>query len=683
MNNKKTKTIRYSALLLAFALIGALLVFPEFATPEQGHAAATPKFIAGSSAPSLSTIYMKKGSTTTVRGYFLEAGERVKKYKSSKTSVVSVNSNGKLKAKKPGKATITLTTNYGDTDTIKVVVVKKAKLAKSIQISAAKTVNVMQTVRPTVKVSPSGTTSTVKWFSYDTSIATVNAAGYIKGKRAGTVRIRAITSNGKRSYCMVTVRDAVTISKKSATVRIDRPGTLVLTATAQSGAIEWSSSDESVAIVQGGAIFPQQLGTAVITATASKSGTTATCRLTVVPHVPSKGIRLSPDEDTILATKSMKIKAILESAVDGAESNDDISWSSSNLSVASVTQEGVVTGLGYGTAVITALTESGFQATATITVSTVVSKLGRIILTPGMVYKPAFSFYGLGTSDNVTYTSSDTSIARVSTSGTVYANLRDKSTGLAKSGTVTITATTAAGDSDTMKVTVNDEPTIVDVSKWQGDIDWATASQSIDLAILRVLHGADTSKEPKYKSYANDCKRYGVPFGVYAYVTYKTKSAAESQAKKFFNQAVSGGRAPLFFVVDAEESYITRANTEAYIAKLRELAKEKGITRLKVGVYIGHHLYSKLNLNLSTSKSSAKTPDFVWIPRYNSNIGARTTSMDIPDFPCDMWQYSSTGRIPGINGNVDMNTLTDPAGDWLTDKPTFSFDWLIAGSEAG
>jgi GH25 family lysozyme M1 (1,4-beta-N-acetylmuramidase) len=57
--------------------------------------------------------------------------------------------------------------------------------------------------------------------------------------------------------------------------------------------------------------------------------------------------------------------------------------------------------------------------------------------------------------------------------------------------------------------------------------------------------------------------------------------------------------------------------------------------------------------------------------------------MKKPDFACDMWQYASTGGIPGIAGNVDMDTLTDTTGEPLTEKSDFSFEWLTAGSEAG
>jgi GH25 family lysozyme M1 (1,4-beta-N-acetylmuramidase) len=405
--------------------------------------------------------------------------------------------------------------------------------------------------------------------------------------------------------------------------------------------------------------------------------------VTVSPHVKSTGISVLPAEGEIYATEKLTLKYTLVSEVEGVKSNDDVVWSSSDKKIAKVTTKGVVTGVGYGVAKITATAESGHAASAEIVVNTIKSKASKVIITPGMYYKTGFLLYGTDASEGVTYSSSDKSIATVTAEGNVYANLRDKSTGVAKAGTVTITAKTKSGDKASVKVVVRDEPTIIDISKWQGEIDWAKASKSTDLAILRVMYGADTTTELKYPSYADSCDEYGVPFAAYAYVTYKTKASAEKQAKVFYDQAVSDGREPLFFVVDAEESYITRANTEAYIAKLRSLAKADGINRLKVGVYIGHHLYNSLKLNLTTDTSNAKTPDFVWIPRYNSNIGARTSSMSVPDFACDIWQYSSAGRIPGFSGNIDVNSLTDVDGEVLTEKAGFDFSWLVAGSDVG
>jgi GH25 family lysozyme M1 (1,4-beta-N-acetylmuramidase) len=254
---------------------------------------------------------------------------------------------------------------------------------------------------------------------------------------------------------------------------------------------------------------------------------------------------------------------------------------------------------------------------------------------------------------------------------------------MANVGTVEITGINQYGESASFKITVSDEPTIVDLSKWQGNIDWTYASNAFDLAILRVTYGADASYEPKYKTYADNCAQYGVPFGAYSFALYKSKGAAIKEANAFYKQATSGGRMPLFFVLDIEESFIKKAHTEAYIARLRELAEADGISRLKIGIYIGHHLYAKLKLNLDSDPGDATTPDFVWIPRYNMpNDGTLAPTDKRPDYTCDLWQYSSGAYFPGIVGKVDVNTLYDPQGNPLSEKDTFSFDWLIAGPEA-
>jgi uncharacterized protein YjdB len=685
MKNKRQGKFIPGRIAVTAVLVAVLVIAPQLTFAEQGTVYAAQSFMATAPKASNSTIYVKRGSSFKITGRYLAKGDKVTKYASSDKAVATITSKGTLKARKAGTATITLSTKKGKKDSIKVVVTKKAHPAtKAFTITAKRTINVKQATRLTVKDKSKIITSYVKWYSYDKKIATVDAAGYITGKKVGKVKIRAKTSNGRKAYCIITVKDPVTISKETASVRMDRPEGLTLTATAPSGAVKWSSSNKAVATVDvNGVVMPVSPGTADITATSKASKTKATCRVTVVPHIKSTAISITPAEKEIYAEQKTTLKATLTSAVKGQKSNDDITWKSSDKKIATVDSKGVVKGVGYGTATITAKAESGASTTAAITVHTVKAKLTKVILTPGMKYEVGFALYGSASAKDVTYSSSDKTIATVSSTGTVSVNKRDSETGEAKAGTVKITAKTKAGDKATMKVVVRDEPTVIDVSKWQGNIDWETVTGSVDLVILRALYGSTTSTEPKYKSYATSCKNNEIPFGVYHYVTYKTKKTAESQAKAFYRQATSGGRAPLFYVIDAEESYITRANTEAYIAKLRSLAAADGIERLKIGVYVGHHLYNTLNLNLKTDTDNPKTPDFVWIPRYNSNIGCRTASMLVPDYACEMWQYSSTGGIPGISGNVDMNTLSHPDGEWLTTKSGFDFAWLIAGPDVG
>jgi GH25 family lysozyme M1 (1,4-beta-N-acetylmuramidase) len=432
-----------------------------------------------------------------------------------------------------------------------------------------------------------------------------------------------------------------------------------------------------------GYIKAKKAGTVKITAKTS-DGKKATTKLTVDPVIKAVAVTVTPDQKTMSSSKKTTLKAALVTDGPNVPSNDVVEWSSSNEKIATVTDKGKVTAIMPGKATITArAAHSGVEAGAVITVRNIEIDPNSVRITPGERFRPNFKDYGLSNTSGMTYFSSDESIATVTDNGYVQANFRDKATGRANVGTVEITGENKNGDSASFKITVSDEPTIVDLSKWQGNIDWAQAAPAFDLAILRVTYGADASYEPKYKTYADNCEAYDVPYGAYSFALYKNKSAALKEANAFYKQATSDGRMPLFFVLDIEESFIKRADTEAYIARLRELAEADGYTRLKIGVYIGHHLYNTLKLNLDTDPDNAKTPDFVWIPRYNTpNNGTLAPTAKRPDFTCDLWQYSSGAYFPGIIGMVDVNTLYEPGGDPLSEKESFSFDWLIAGPEA-
>ena len=180
------------------------------------------------------------------------------------------------------------------------------------------------------------------------------------------------------------------------------------------------------------------------------------------------------------------------------------------------------------------------------------------------------------------------------------------------------------------------EPLIADISKWQGNINWSKASQKLDLVIIRTQHGS-TEEDTYHKKNEAGAKKYGVPFGVYAFSLAESSSDAKVEANNFYNRADKDAQ---FYVIDVEKNTSKsgesmRTITNAYIKQLRTK------TDKKIGLYIAHHLYKSFNLD--TSKA-----DFVWIPRYSTSK---------PDFAYDLWQYTDKGRIDGINENVDLNRL--------------------------
>ncbi|MGG0657693.1 GH25 family lysozyme [Rummeliibacillus pycnus] len=192
---------------------------------------------------------------------------------------------------------------------------------------------------------------------------------------------------------------------------------------------------------------------------------------------------------------------------------------------------------------------------------------------------------------------------------------------------------------------------IIDISKWQPNVNYKALATECDLAILRVQDGS-TIKDLFYLTHANGCEKYKIPFGVYAFIRFISVEDAKVEARDFYKRATTGGLKPKFFVADVEVATMKdmRAGTNAFIAEILRLGAKK------VGIYVAHHLYESFNLEYSKA-------DFVWIPRY----AADGKSIIEPKYPCDLHQYTDKGTIAGISGGVDLNRLTGSKSlKWFT-----------------
>jgi len=173
---------------------------------------------------------------------------------------------------------------------------------------------------------------------------------------------------------------------------------------------------------------------------------------------------------------------------------------------------------------------------------------------------------------------------------------------------------------------------IIDISKWNGDINWDTAKPFIDFIIARVQDGSNY-RDPRYLGYVTDMKRRGIPFGNYAFCRFVSVADAKKEAQDFWER---GDKSATVWVADVEVKTMDDmvAGTQAFIDELRRLGAQK------VGLYVGHHMYEPFGMN-------SVNRDFTWIPRYGGSK---------PKYPCDIWQYTETGSSPGI-GKCDLNKL--------------------------
>lgn len=199
---------------------------------------------------------------------------------------------------------------------------------------------------------------------------------------------------------------------------------------------------------------------------------------------------------------------------------------------------------------------------------------------------------------------------------------------------------------------------IIDISKWQGDIDFDKLAKEVALVIARASCGSD--KDVKFDEYAKAMNARKIPFGVYCYSYAGTVEKAKDEAQKIVKYAAA--YKPKFYVMDAEESRLTNVTIKAFVNELRALGIEK------IGCYVAHNHYKDYGYD-----SLRSLFNFTWIPRYGKNDGTIEGSTK-PAYVCDMWQYTSTGKIAGISGNVDMNVITGQGK---------GIEWFIGSTDSG
>lgn len=188
---------------------------------------------------------------------------------------------------------------------------------------------------------------------------------------------------------------------------------------------------------------------------------------------------------------------------------------------------------------------------------------------------------------------------------------------------------------------------IVDMSKWNGNPDWDTAAKHLDFVIARVQDGSNYV-DPVYKSYVAAMKARNIPFGNYAFCRFVSINDAKKEAQDFWNR---GDKSATIWFADIEVDTMDdmRAGTQAFIDELYRLGAKR------VGVYVGHHKYKQYQVE------KLQRVDVVWIPRYGGKK---------PDYPCDIWQYTETGNVPGI-GKCDLNSLIgNKSLSWFTESAT-------------
>lgn len=186
----------------------------------------------------------------------------------------------------------------------------------------------------------------------------------------------------------------------------------------------------------------------------------------------------------------------------------------------------------------------------------------------------------------------------------------------------------------------------IDVSSWQGKIDWnKVANYGMDFAILRITEAGNVIDGQFENNFAG-CNKYKIPVGVYKYSYASTVSEARSEARKVVS--VLNGRKiqfPVFLDLENHRQRVLGAESIHKMADaFREIVESAGY---KFGIYCNVDWYNTVIC------SHLKKHDF-WIARYPANDNGTVVERLRPSWGVG-WQYSSKATIPGINTKVDRN----------------------------
>lgn len=209
---------------------------------------------------------------------------------------------------------------------------------------------------------------------------------------------------------------------------------------------------------------------------------------------------------------------------------------------------------------------------------------------------------------------------------------------------------------------------IADLSHYQGTIDWEKASKHLDFVILRATVGFN--KDQKYSEYAENCRKYKIPYGTYHYMKSLSENEIYKEVKHFYETASKEN--PLFYVVDIEEPLVLELGYDnlgsIFIKELRKYGVKK------VGLYIAQRLYPKC-------VECQKLIDFNWIPRYGKDDG-KFDPQYVPTCDYDLHQYTSKGYLEGTDGSVDLNRLSGTKSlEWFIEKEDDNMSYLMTVQE--
>lgn len=187
----------------------------------------------------------------------------------------------------------------------------------------------------------------------------------------------------------------------------------------------------------------------------------------------------------------------------------------------------------------------------------------------------------------------------------------------------------------------------IDVSCWQVGVDYnKVKSSGINVVLIRAGFGREASqKDNQFETHYKNAKAAGLKIGVYWYSYAEGISDAVNEANACL-ECLNGRKLDLPVYFDLEEPWqqsFGKATLTAMAEKFCDTIKKHGY---RAGVYANAYWFSQC-LNYSTLYNKYS----IWLAQW----------ANYHTIKCDIWQYSETGSVNGVSGNVDMNIIENPS----------------------
>ena len=179
---------------------------------------------------------------------------------------------------------------------------------------------------------------------------------------------------------------------------------------------------------------------------------------------------------------------------------------------------------------------------------------------------------------------------------------------------------------------------IIDVSEWQGKINWELVKPQIDGAILRCGYGSDFEYQDDntFEYNAKECERLGIPYSVYLFSYATTAEQAKSEANHILRLIKDKKLSyPIYYDLEHETARYFATTATNIVQPLVELAG------YKFGIYASLDWWETALKNINNVSR--------WVAQWNETLDFEKQT--------DIWQHTSSGSINGINASVDLNYL--------------------------